>query len=38
MTKNDAIAKVLKWLPVRYGFHVTVEKIKQSYGILILVL
>jgi len=38
MTKNDAMAKVLKWLPVRYGVHVTAEKIKQSYGILIPVL
>ena len=38
MTKHDAMAKVLKWLPVRYGVHVTAEKIKQSYGILIPVL
>ena len=28
MTKNDAKAKVLKWLPERYGVHVTAEKIK----------
>ena len=38
VTKNDAMAKILKWLLERYGAHVTVEKIKQSYGILILVL
>jgi hypothetical protein len=38
MTKNDAMAKVLKWLPERYGVHVTAEKIKHSYGILIPVL
>ena len=31
-------AKVLKWLPERYGVHVTAEKIKHSYGILIPVL
>ena len=38
MTKSDAKAKALKWLPERYGVHVTAEKIKHSYGILILVL
>jgi hypothetical protein len=38
MTKNDAMTKVLKRLPERYGFHVTAEKIKHSYGILIPVL
>ena len=38
MTKNDAMAKVLKWLPERYGVDINEEKIKQSYGILIPVL
>ena len=38
MTKSDAKAKALKWLPERYGVHVTAEKIKHSYGILIPVL
>lgn len=38
MIKNDTMAKVLKWLPERYGVHVTAEKIKRSYGILIPVL
>jgi len=38
MTKNDAMAKVLKWLPERYGVQVTAEKIKHSYEILIPVL
>ena len=38
MTKTDAMAKVLKWLPERYGVDINEEKIKQSYGILIPVL
>lgn len=29
-TKNDAMAKVLKWLPERYGFDINEEKIKGS--------
>lgn len=32
------MAKVLKWLPERYGVDINEEKIKQSYGILIPVL
>ena len=37
-TKTDAMAKVLKWLPERYGVDINEEKIKQSYGRLIPVL
>ncbi len=39
MAKNNAMAKVLEWLVKRYGVHITsLQKIKQSYGILIPVL
>ena len=30
MTKNYAMAKVLQWLPERYGVDINEEKIKQS--------
>ena len=30
MTKTDAMAKVLQWLPERYGVDINEEKIKQS--------
>ena len=29
-TRNDAVAKVLKWLPKRYGVDINEEKIKQG--------
>lgn len=38
MTKNDAIAKILNWLPERYGVNINDDKTEKSYGILILVL
>ena len=38
MMKNNAMAKILRWLPDRYGVEISEKQMSSSYGILIPVL